>query len=359
MKTNIADFLSTAKTIGCADCGSLFLKQNHSGFCPICGGTRIQEVENTPNYPEIELLIGFQKNIQDYEQKIEQFIQPVKFKADQLNLTTLKKNAQWVFFPFWLVDSKASGYWQAEFGFNYLVESSVEKLQNGEWISQKTNETRIDWKPRAGTIEKEYFNISIAAQTFFRPLNKILGQFDLSKANENTQDYKFTQQIALISPNVDHTTGWQFAQQEFEKLIKKECQAAAAAQHTKTFSPTLHFRDQKWTLLLLPYLVCHYLDDTARPQSIWINGQTLQIKGDRASSPIKGRKFGFIYLMIAFFLFLFTLLMGYLSNLSEIAAVAAFFTLLGSIGFLIAAIYAFFYPGSWNKNNTNTFERAD
>lgn len=358
MKTNIKEFLSIAKTWGCENCGSLYLKQNTAKFCPVCGDAGVQEVQNSTNFPDIELLINFHKNTLDYEEKFRNFISPVKFKTDQLNLKTFKDNAQWVFFPFWLVDSKTSGFWEAEFGFDYLVESSVEHLQNGEWISKKTNETRTDWKLRKGTIEKEYANTSISALSSFKQLTKIFGFYDLSKTHENQADYRFTDQITLIIPNIDQNSGWQYAEEAFIKRIKIDCQTAAAAQHTKTFSPNLHFSGQNWTSLLLPYLVSHYLDEEGKPHTIWINGQTLQINGDRYSSPSKGKKSGLINLGISFFSFLVFLLFGYLSGLSDLITILAMLSLLSTIGFLIGAIYSFFYPSNWNKNNINTFKKA-
>ncbi len=194
-------------------------------------------------------------------------------------------------------------------------------MQNGEWISKKTNETRIDWKPRKGTIEKEYANIAISALSSFKQLAKIFGYYDLSKAHENNNDYRFTDQITLIVPNIDQNTGWQFAKEAFIKRIKSDCQTAASAQHTKTFSPTLQFSGQNWTSLLLPYLISHYLDEEGNPHAIWINGQTLQINGDRYSSPAKGKKFGLIYLSISFVSFLFFLLFGYLMGSSDLIGV--------------------------------------
>ncbi len=84
MKTNITDFLSSAKTWGCEKCGSLFFKQNNPTFCPICGDNNVQKVISNNKYPDIELLIDFHKNTPDYEKKIQNFINPVKFKTEQL-----------------------------------------------------------------------------------------------------------------------------------------------------------------------------------------------------------------------------------------------------------------------------------
>ncbi|MAT44576.1 MAG: hypothetical protein CL609_19760 [Anaerolineaceae bacterium] len=358
MKTNIIEFLSITKTWGCEKCGSLYLKHDKSSFCPVCGDKHVQEINTNTQYPEIELILNFHKNVQDYEDKIQNFIQPVKFKTEQLNLNTIKKNGEWVFFPFWLVDSKANGSWKAEFGFNYLVESSVEHLQHGEWISQKTNETRIDWKPRQGTVEKEYSNISISALSYYNQLERIFGSYNLSNDNKSLTDYQFTNQITLIYPNIDKNTGWQFAKESLIKKINSDCQSAAGAQHTKTFSQQVQFSDQNWTLLLLPYFVSHYSDEAGNPYSIWINGQSLRIQGDRYSSPAKGKQFGFVFLLISFVLFLLFLLFGYLSRMSDLVAILAFFSLLASIGFLIGSIYSFFYPSNWNKKNTNTFNKA-
>ncbi len=363
MELNISEYLNKSLTFGCASCESIFFKPAQPSFCPVCGEAKVHQIDFSIDYPEIEILIPHQSDPRKYEEQLLTFIKPVEFKPLQLNISTLKQNAQWVFIPVWLVDSQVAGHWEAEFGFNYSVESSVEKLQNGQWQTIKTQETRIDWAPRAGTLNKYFNNIAFPAQSKYETITKIFGEYQIQDLNKTPKAFNLTDQTALVVPNIDKHNGWKLAVEQINKIAGKNCEKAAQAEHTKSFTPEFEYSKQNWTLLLAPYMVTSYLDENNYAHPIWINGQTLKIDGDRYESHgdryesrDKGNRFGTINLIIAFAALLATLLFGILSTTFDYMSLFGVFSIIAAFSFFIASLHCFTHPARWNKKNTGKFK---
>jgi hypothetical protein len=196
------------------------------------------------------------------------------------------------------VDVDVNGIWKAEAGNNYQIVSHQESYdQNRDtWITQQVEETRTRWEPRVGKILRSFQNIQAPALEEYTELSRQLGEFDLKQL----QPYKSEEiRTAFIRiPDRKSNDAWIDAQSTVRSAAAAECRKACRADHFRQFSWQPEFKNQNWTLLLLPIFTSYYLDDKGLPCLILINGQSGELTGMRRAS-VKRAQIVSIWLLIS------------------------------------------------------------
>lgn len=300
--------------------------------CPHCCRAQLEPLEATPAPPAPELLLPFNLPAEALAHRIEQFAGDIWFAPGDLKPATLQNRLVKLFLPMWLVDSQIEALWQAEAGFNYEAITHRDSFEDGDWRSRQITETRVNWEPRVGQLQREYHNIPAPALEGHFKLMQQLGQFNVSAGQPYQPQAAAAALIRL--PNRSSADAWPDAQPPLQAAAAEECRRAARADHLREFRWSSRAARQNWTLLLLPVYATYYLDDDRQPQPILIHGQSGQISGPRRASMKRARKVALIIVAIAAVIF----------TISMVITLAGFLLppliLVGGVGLIIAIVVA-------------------
>jgi hypothetical protein len=295
---------------GCARCGAAHVLPQHRAAGP-CLACFSGEVTHQP-FPDWatppERVLEFHVSPAAAAHTLERWASAVWLRPSELAGGALAARLRRVFVPMYLVDAAASGEWQAQLGFDYQVASTRESFRDGQWATQRQEETRIRWEPRAGTVLREYDNVAVPALEAHARLARGLGDFDAEGAVGFTPAALAGAAVRL--PSLDPEAAWPVARARLEAQVAADCQVAAGAQHVERAQLRLAYASQHWTMLLLPVYVTAYRDDDGQWQVVRLNGRTGQVSGVRRASLRQGWMWSGTLAGLALALFLIALLLG-------------------------------------------------
>lgn len=325
----------------CKNCNAGFYVPSNAGapLCPNCFVARLEPIPAFAQDESPELIVAFAVNDATLVANLERWLRDIPFKHASLNVNALRARLTRVYLPMYLADARVWGTWSAQVGFDYLVASSEERFQNSQWVTQRINETRVRWEPRAGDITRAYENIAAPALEQHTRVLSALGDantdaFDISRAISFAPD-ALTNSF-LRAPDLANDAAWKFAQVELERRAARDCQNAANAQHIEQFELRAAYGEPHWTLLLLPTYVTSYNDDAGNWIPVRVNGQTGVVSGAKRASMKSARRWTFLIAGIAFLAFLFALVIALLTQLVVAWLVA--------ISLVITVVLAFAVP---------------
>jgi len=355
----MADWGATLHPAQCGNCHAAFLVPAHAGapLCPNCFAARLEPNPALEHTELPELILPFSVAESTLHANLERWLRDIPFKSATLNLNALRARLTRVFMPMYLADAEVQGTWNAQMGFDYLVASSEERFHSGQWISQRINETRVRWEPRAGEIARAYENVSAPAVENHARLMSALGEGN-TPALDTTRAISFSPEAisnALVrAPEIANDNAWQFAEREVERRAASDCQTAANAQHHEQFNLRAAFGEPHWTLLLLPMYVTSYSDDDKKWLAVRVNGQTGFVTGEKRASIKIARRWALLLGGIALLAFLFiafiALTARQVSQLSVFAGMLLFVMLCLCLAAPVPLIIAWQY----NQKNKET-----
>ncbi|RPI86893.1 MAG: hypothetical protein EHM41_06900 [Chloroflexi bacterium] len=334
---------------GCRICGQAFLTPpSFTGrTCPNCGKGTLEPQPALLRPEPPEMILPFLKPGSALLPIYQAFTRGVWLHTHDFTPESLTGRAIPVFWPMWLVDTSAEGEWQAEVGYNYEVKSSKESYTGTGWQTHEVVETRVNWQPRMGIVNRRYENISVPALSGHKQLSNQSGEYQITRAIPYNPEKLGS--AALQVPDQNPENAWPIAKIAIDRAAGEECSQAAGGQHVRNFRIQAGYHSTHWTQLLLPLYVSYYHDDEGQPHLVYINGQTGKISGVRLASQRKGWQTAGIIAAAALLFFLLGLL--------GIAA-TALFPPAGAVGGLlvilailtgIAAIVPAIWPWQWNR----------
>lgn len=299
----------------CARCHAEFLVPPDAGapICPNCLTARLEPIPSLRHAVPPELIVPFSAADATLNANLERWRRDVPFKSASLGLSALRKQLTAVYVPMYLADASVWGSWNAQMGFDYLVASSEERYSSGGWVSQRVNETRIRWEPRAGDISRKYDNIPAPAVENHAALMAALGDtgtfpFDTSRARPFSTDALAN---ALVrTAEIEDAAAWKIALRELERRAADDCCTAANAQHREQYVLRAAYSEPLWTLLLLPTFVTGYIDDENRWVPVRINGQTGFVSGQKRASMKRAQSWALGLGLAALLAFVITVLLA-------------------------------------------------
>lgn len=311
--------------------------------CPHCFKASMENLEPADYLPLAdlmrppELFLPFSLTQGQVDQVLSHGISGIPFAPDDLKVDNLQKRLKLVWLPMWLVDASARAEWQAEVGFNYQVKSHNERYSEGAgWQTQEVLETRQNWEPRLGSLERTYHNVTAPAVDAYLPWTGKLGQFQLEKAQryDASTIIGVMDHVVICLPDRSPIDAWSDALPTFKSLASAECRQACEADHIRDYLWKPEFHNQNWSLLLLPVLTTFYQDDENQPQQVLIHGQTGKQHSMRKASLRKAQAVSLTIVMAALLLFGLSLCLGAFSALSPVMLPLA------GIGIVIALLVA-------------------
>lgn len=305
-------------------------------ICPHCFRTTLtpltDQLEQLPYVHPPELVLPFTFPDSKLETVIQSFVKGIPFALEDMTLKNLKNRLKRLYLPMWLVDIDVEASWKAETGFNYQVVSHVEHYEQnrGGWSSKEVSESRVRWEPRLGSLTRKYQNIVAPALEEHVNLTKYLREFDLSTSvGYHSEEVNNT---FICLPNRTSEDAWNEAKPVIQAAAAEECRQAAGADQIRQFSWEAEFKNQSWSLLLIPVLTTYYQDDNKQAELVLLHGQTGRVSGKRQASMNRAKKTALGVLLASVLFFLFSIL---------IASASLFFPALlaiGMLGFVISLI---------------------
>lgn len=341
----------------CKQCGASWLVPANAGAprCPSCLTARLKPIPALERDAAPELILPFSVAESTLDANLERWLRDIPFKSPSLHLKNLRARLTRVFIPMYLADASAWGTWHAQMGFDYLVASSQERYSGGQWVSQRVNETRIRWEPRAGELARKYENVPAPALEHHARVMSALGDgsiipFDTTRAAPFSND---ALQNALVrAPEITLDAAKKFAERELERRAASDCQTASNAQRHEQFALRAAFGEPHWALLLLPMYVTSYSDDENNWRAVRVNGQTGFVSGEKRASMKIARRWSLLLGGIAVLAFSFAVLIALtslqVSQLSVIAGILLFVTL----GLCLAAPVPLIVAWQYNRQQT-------
>lgn len=340
----------------CARCLAEFLVPPNAGapVCPNCLEARLEPIPALEHVAPPELILPFAVADATLAANLERWRRDIPFKPASLTLDALRKQMMPVYVPMYLADTSVWGTWNAQMGFDYLVASSEERFNSGQWVSQRINETRVRWEPRAGEISRKFENIPAPAFENHPRLMAALGDgstfpFDASRARLFSAD--LLKQALVRAADIESAAAWKMARPEVERRAALDCRTACNAQHHEQFVLRAAFGDPHWTLMLLPTYVTSYSDDDNKWIAVRINGQTGQVSGIKRASIKTAQSWALGLGALAMLAFLATVLIALTAlaepRMSSVAVILVVITLLMCLAAPVPLILA------WQFNRTN------
>lgn len=273
----------------CGNCHAAFRVPASAGapVCPNCLAARLEPIPALERDAPPELILPFHVAEATLNANLERWLRDIPFRPASLRLAALRRRLMPIFIPMYLADASVWGAWSGQMGFDYLVASSEERYNGGQWVTQRLNETRTRWEPRAGDISRKYENIAAPALENHTALMSALGEdsalpFDTSRAVPFSSD---AMGGALVrAPEIATANAWKSAQLELGRRAASDCQTAANAQHHEQFNLRAAFGEPHWTLMLLPMYVTSYTGDDRKWIPVRVNGQTGFVSGVKRAS---------------------------------------------------------------------------
>lgn len=314
-------------------------------ICPHCYRETLVALddEDVQQYASPELVVPFAISEDRVAAQLKSFDRQFRFSPADLQAASLITRLRQVYIPAWIVDSDVKAIWQAEAGFDYQVVSHQENFAGDSWQTKEVKETRIRWEARAGRLQRHYDNVRAPALEEISDVRERLGSF----ASDGAQPYDqgILDQALVRLPNRDRQDAWPDTHPTFKALAEEECRAASGADHIRQFKWQAQFKNQNWSLLLLPVFSTWYVDDDDEPQPVLLNGRTGQIWGVMRASMKKARRATLIIGLLAALLFILTIVLAF------VEPSLAFFSAFIGFGVGMAAIWPVIYVSRFNRQH--------
>lgn len=342
----------------CKNCGAGFLAPSSAGapICPNCLTARLEPIPALQGDAPPELIVPFAVSDATLTANLERWLRDIPFKPASLNVNALRAHMTRVFLPLYLADARAYGTWQAQMGFDYLVASSEERFDGQTWVTQRLNETRVRWEPRAGELTRGYENLSAPALE-----QHPRRMFELGASNGREPPYDTSRAVpfsadaltgALVrAPDLAPNAAWQYAREQLERRAARECETAANAQHHEKFELRAVYGEPHWTLLLLPTYISSYAGDDGKWIPVRVNGQSGYVSGIKRASMKRARVWSIVIGALALGAFLLTVLLGIAGALNDTFVFPALLVLVATFLLCLAAPAPLIMAWQFNQQN--------
>ncbi|MBI4670073.1 MAG: hypothetical protein HY741_00165 [Chloroflexi bacterium] len=350
----------------CKNCRAGFLVPSHAGapVCPNCLAARLEPLPALQADAPPELVIPFGVSDATLDANLERWLRAIPFKPASLSAKALRANLARIFLPLYLADARAFGTWQAQMGFDYLVASSEERFDGNGWVTQRLNETRVRWEPRAGELARKYENTPAPALEQHARWMLALGAsnwreppFDTSRAISFASE-ALNNAIVRV-PDVAPNAAWQFAREQIERRAARECETASNAQHHEQFVLRAAYGEPHWTLLLLPTYVSSYIGDDGKWIPVRVNGQSGFVSGVKRASLKRAQRWAIVIGIIAFAAFMLTVLLGMAGALNDAFVFPALLVLVVTFFLCLAAPAPLIITWQFNRQNADDVRTTD
>ncbi|MCB9677192.1 MAG: hypothetical protein H6737_18890 [Alphaproteobacteria bacterium] len=265
--------------VGCSHCGSAWLGEVDA-TCLVCGTGRL-EPRSVRMEGEPELAVPFAIDAAEAAKRLRAYVDQHVMPVGEAERAGERLQAHFV--PAWLVDARVITTWEAEVGFDYEVESTVEKYQGNRWVTVPTKDRRIRWEPRAGTLDRWYDNEDVPAMSTWKAWREVV------RDPSQRGPLKLRDDAPILLPDLTPEDAWPSAEVGLKKRIGLDVQRATQAQHFRELYVAAQWEGLHWSWLLFPVYAASYTDPTGRVRVLRVDGVSGEVTGAVAASPSRAR----------------------------------------------------------------------
>ncbi|MEZ4317412.1 MAG: hypothetical protein R3F61_07905 [Myxococcota bacterium] len=269
--------------VACTHCGAVWLGSVDGGgrsTCALCGTGRLEptsaRMEGAP-----ELAVPFAIDEKEARKRVAAYVRDQVMPVTDAESAPDRLVAHYV--PAWLVDARAIAAWEAEVGFDYEVESTVERLEGGRWRSVPTRDRRIRWEPRAGRLTRWFDNEDVPALSTWKGWREVIDDPGRRGA------LQLRDGAPILVPDLVPEAAWPAAEVGLKKRIAVDLQRATQAQHVRDLYLDAQWEDLHWTWLLFPVYAASYTDHRGDVRMLRVDGISGRVHGFVAASPSRAR----------------------------------------------------------------------
>ncbi len=277
----------------CETCDWVYLASGETPpRCPHCFSAALEPfssgLEHLASLEPPEIVVPFAVDQSTITAALADFVKGIPFRPADLTPENLKQRLTRLYWPMWLLDADVQATWQGEFGFGYQVKSDVSSYGSGGWSSQEVLETRQDWEPRLGTIQRRMHNVPAPALEDHRDVIRHTRNYEQSKGT--AFEAGLVRHTLIRLPGRSSDDALQDAVIALERRAAADCRQAVEADDVRSFKWKFRSANPHWTQMLLPAYTTFYTDDEGRARVLWINGQQGSVSGARRSSVKSARR---------------------------------------------------------------------
>ncbi|MFK7927373.1 MAG: hypothetical protein AB8H79_04245 [Myxococcota bacterium] len=260
----------------CDACDAMWLVPlEHLGHICTCARGVVRATSSDLPATQIEQVLPLAVDARTAAAMLHDACTPVPFRPPALDPATLMARAHLVWWPRWLLDATAEGEWSSEAGFEETVQSSVEQLEGGTWVSRPQTQTRTRWEPRRGTLDRRVHNGAAAAVADDATHAHLARAARVSPA-PFAAAHVHGSWIRLPEVSVDEARP--AALSAIRRALATQVQQAVRAQSIREVQLRLHHSDETWTLRLHPiWHVPYTLDGT--DYAVFVDGLSGRVRG--------------------------------------------------------------------------------
>lgn len=245
--------------------------------CPACGGGPLHEDPEAP-IPEAELAGVAEVDARRLQALLETWAAETPCRPAALDAAALARDATRAWWPVWLADVDVRGAWTAQAGLVEDVESTIEELQGGRWVTRRVRRPELRHVPRLGTVDRRYDNLVVPALPAPPSLLSTprIGVYEADGA-------------PWLLPEIDGEARAAPLEQAIVAAVREDLVRAMECRDVRDLDLKREPTPAFWTFLLVPVWVTRWTDEDGKVQAVVVNAVTGSIAGRRQGSRRQAR----------------------------------------------------------------------
>lgn len=271
------------KSVRCTKCGATTALDPGAaaGACAFCGTPAVVEAPARADLVRPEGVLPFRIAREDAAARFRSWLSGLWFRPSDLAGRSSLTKLQGVYVPFWTFDAATHSAWTADAGFHYQV--AVQVMENGQSVTR--TETRTRWEPAAGTLEKFFDDLPVAAS---RGLDAGMTQGiePFPTGSLVPYDPSFLSGFLAEEYGVDLPDALASGEERMRAEIREACAREVPGDTYRGLSVVSQFTGVAYKAALLPIWIAAYRYGE-KPYRFLVNGVTGKTAGNAPWSVLK------------------------------------------------------------------------
>jgi DNA-directed RNA polymerase subunit RPC12/RpoP len=261
------------KELSCQSCGAVVTipPNSLSVTCAFCGSNKVVQTQASQSDIRPRYVIPFRLEQISTRKIAKEWLGSSWMVPASLKESSLIKDINPIYLPYWTFDSSCSAEWKAEVGHTV----TERYYSDGEWKTR----TRTEWRWESGSVQTSFDDLVVEGTNRLSQRHlKAIAEFDMHQLTE--YDPKYLAGMFAKTYDIPLEKAWETARERMRENTRQECISQASTSQVRNFTMSLDFSDETWRYILLPVYLMAYRFNNQVYQML-INGQTGTISGQR------------------------------------------------------------------------------
>lgn len=279
------------RVVGCANCGAVaeLPATTAATRCAFCAAPLPVDARVGVAAPA-EGVVPFAIGKKAAEDRFAAWLRGLWFRPGDLRRLARLHLLRGVYVPVWTFDAAAASEWEAEAGFHYWEEETVEV--NGRTETKRVQRTR--WERRRGRRGERYRDVPVSASRGLKSSElHELQPFAFDRLRRFDPDFLAGFEAERHGTGVD--AGWVEAKARLEQLEEQACAAEVPGDTHRNLSVETTLGEVAFRSVLVPAYVAAY-EYRAKRFRVVVNGESGRVTGE---APLSWPKVAAFVLLLA------------------------------------------------------------